>query len=267
MATLTSPQPEIQGNPVADLQNYYQQATSQNSGQGSPFTLNPFSGQAVSNPNFLNPLQAQQLRQAQFEYDLQTNPTLAAIYQNMQKLESIVPTAELTTYRDQNGNVPRPGTTYADLEAGGYQAVSPDQALQAQQLESVLSQLQQAAPLAQHLSSSGGTLGAGLQGILGHLGLGSFTPAYTQYQNIVNAIPAQYRGALPTPGAPLGPAYQTAVSNLQSQARQLNPSPVAPLSQPVTDPYGATTPAMLNPAQLGANARRATLADPHGIFS
>lgn len=249
---------ENEPNLKSELQNYAKDVVGQ-SGGNNPFILNPFTGESTSNPNFLNPLQAVELK-------LASDPEYAAMIQNLTKMSSIVPTEELANYRDATGNTPPPGTTYAHIQDGGYQLVSPQQNEQVGSIQNTLNALQAAQSASDNLAGgAGGSLGATLQGFLHKIGLGSATPAYNQYQQAVSQVPSQYQNLFGTPGVSpstdQNSGYASVIQNLQNQLARLNqnqlpPAATSPITPPNLNPYGGTQIPQLNPQQLGANAQK-----------
>lgn len=185
--------------------------------------------------------------------------------------------AEQLMYRNGTNATPGPGATYGSLAQGGYQAVSPDQALGAQQTGGVRSQIQQLQTLASRLNGAGSNKLSGMlkQYIGGTLGL---DPDVQLYDKLKSQLPASMQAAIPEIGTSQQAtmsAYSALLHNLTAQqyvqsptqtqvpTSYAQPTPVGSYSlgaignspQPaVQDAYGATEPPNLTPGAMGANA-------------
>lgn len=268
---------------LASYEQLAQGATGNGGNTSSPFIFNPENGQLVSNPGYLNPLQ-------QLQYALQTNPNgpegqaliqAQAEVSNLTQLHSLVPTGELANYRDpRTGQTPPFGTTYAEIQDGQYVPVSAAQNEEVNQLKNALDALSNAYSISKSVSGSQVGLGSLLSKIpiFGGTAANALTPQYSQYQSAIQALPTSL-SALPgvdlqslfsQPGVVPTQGYNQATSQIQSALQSISgaqqpaaatattpisPQALSPLQMPNSNPYSSTANPVLNPSQLGANAR------------
>lgn len=196
--------------------------------------FNPMTGGYVQDPNFLTPLQKQQLANertagstSQLQLQAMTNPDIArSIAQNQSQAAFASPQTQ---------------EAHALIEAK----------------QKAIGDLQTAAANFSQQKMI-------YANILGRIpGAANLIPGYAEYHNALLAAQSLGIDGLNglIPGQEASASLQTIGQGLQTQAAGYtapNAAPVVPMAPVNGNPYDSTAPAMISPAQLGANA--------HGLY-
>ena len=265
-----TPQPTLNLDSLIGLGQAYKSAADQ-FGATVGLKLNPLDGTYVRDPNFQTPAEQQALKMAQLQYALASNPELAASFANRGQNATQLSPEQLQNFRNGSGQTSAPGTTFGGAASQGLNVMSSEQAQQAQGLVAQLALLKQAKDKATVLNANGGQPGAGIAGILAHLGIQTpQSQAYSDYQSTVNQLSPQFQGAALTPGQAPGSGIDTAIANIVSQLGGLHRTayagaPQAPAGTPnlnlgsislpgISSAYNATAPVPNSPGAMGQNA-------------